>query len=47
MGHLKKRPAWVPTGFDPGEPTWKSRKPIFYESLDNLSSNLRKKFKNG
>ena len=40
MGHFKKRPAWVPTEFDPGQPTWK---PIFYEAGTSLSTMQQKK----
>ena len=42
MEHFKKRSELVPTKFDPGQPTWKSPKPIFYESLQNLINNAKK-----
>ena len=39
MGHFKKkRPAWVPTGFDTGKPP----KPIFYEIWNNFINKLKK-----
>ena len=33
MRHLKKRPVWVPTGFDSIQTTWEPLKPFFYKNL--------------
>ena len=44
MEHFKKRPAWVPTGFDQGQPTWKPPKPVFYEK-SKISSETQNFFK--